>query len=72
MAVASLVSIALCLIVSAILIVNARHAVEEEIGSAYRLAHDAVLQRLSPSHGARDVMARRGPKTMPHPIVFRC
>lgn len=57
MAVATVVSIALCLIVSAILIVNARHAVQEEIGSAYRLAREAVVQRLSPSHGGRDVMA---------------
>ncbi len=50
------VSAAICLAVSAILILNARHAVQDETVSAFRLAHDAVVQRLPPSHGGRDTM----------------
>lgn len=54
---AALLSLALCLIVSAVLIVNARHAVAEETRSAYQLAREAALRRLPPSHGGRDTMA---------------
>lgn len=55
--IACVVGLALCLIVSAILIVNARHAVQEETGSAFQLARDAVIQRMPASHGGRDIMA---------------
>ncbi|SMG54443.1 LapD/MoxY N-terminal periplasmic domain-containing protein [Paracoccus sp. J56] len=57
MGLASIVSLSLCLIVSAILILNARQAVQEETESAFRLAHEAAVRRLPPSHGGRDTMA---------------
>lgn len=57
MTIATAVSLALCLFVSTILIVNARQAVQEETESAFRLAHEAVVRRLPPSHGGRDTMA---------------
>ncbi|MTH64058.1 LapD/MoxY N-terminal periplasmic domain-containing protein [Paracoccus shanxieyensis] len=55
--IAAAVSLSLCVIVSAILILNARHAVQDEIGSAFHLAHESVVRRLPPSHGGRDTMA---------------
>ena len=53
---ASAVSLALCLIVSAVLILNARDAVREETGSAYALARATAMQRMPPSFGGRDTM----------------
>lgn len=53
---ASVVSLALCLIVSAVLILNARDAVREETGSAYALARATAMQRMPPSFGGRDTM----------------
>ncbi len=57
MGLACIVSLSLCLIVSAILILNARDAVQEETESAFRLAHESLVRRLPPSHGGRDTMA---------------
>jgi len=44
------------LIVSAVLILNARDAVQEETASAFALARNAALQRMPPSYGGRDTM----------------
>ncbi|MDQ7774967.1 MAG: LapD/MoxY N-terminal periplasmic domain-containing protein [Paracoccus aminovorans] len=54
---AGAISLALCLVVSTVLILNARNAVQEETASAFGLARDAVVQRLPPSFGGRDTMA---------------
>lgn len=56
LALSSLVSLALCLIVAAVLILNARDAVREETASAFVLARNTVAQRLPPSYGGRDTM----------------
>jgi two-component system sensor histidine kinase UhpB len=53
---ASVVSLALCLAVSAVLILNARDAVRQETASAFALARDTAVQRMPPSFGGRDTM----------------
>lgn len=57
LALACLVSLALCIGVAAVLILNAGGAVREETGSAFRIARDTVQQRMPPSFGGRDTMA---------------
>lgn len=58
MALACLISLSLCMIVSIILVLNARQAVQEEIGSAFQLVHEAVVRRMPPSYGGRDTLAK--------------
>ena len=56
LALACTVSMALCLVVAAVLILNAGNAVREETESSFRIASDTVRQRMPPSFGGRDTM----------------
>ena len=57
LAASSLVSLLLCTVVGIVLIINARMAVEEEVRSAFELAHATISSRMSVSYGGSTTMS---------------